>query len=144
MSKELQRRGEDSNLRRQEYWRSGLRLLARCIKPLCHLSTTRCLCYPLAPLQKHLYSQVFLVVVFSATKVGGSRGSTSSFRAGTPSYTHHPKVQPGSSSIVHERSARVKYDSSADLPKGQGASIHRESEKGNSRKPDADSRKLRG
>jgi hypothetical protein len=34
------------------YWRSGLfLLLARCIKPLCHLST-RGLCYLLAPLQK--------------------------------------------------------------------------------------------
>ena len=35
MPKELQRRGEDSNLRRQNYWRNGLLLLlleARCIK----------------------------------------------------------------------------------------------------------------
>src|SRR5215204_83757 len=94
---------------------------------------------PPRPATKTSLFASFLVVVFSATKVGGSRGSTSSFRAGTPSYTHHPKVQPGSSSIVHERSARVKYDSSADLPKGQGASIHRESEKGNSRKPVAGS-----
>ena len=39
VSSELQRRGEDSNLRRQDYWRSGLLLLARCIKPLCHLSS---------------------------------------------------------------------------------------------------------
>ncbi len=31
-----ERRGEDSNLRRQYLWRSGLR--GRCIYPLCHLS----------------------------------------------------------------------------------------------------------
>ena len=77
------------NLRRQEYWRSGLLLLARCIKPLCHLSP-RCLCYPFAPLQKHPYSEAFLLVMFSASKEGGSRGGTSLFfRAGTPSYTHY-------------------------------------------------------
>src|SRR5215212_3755714 len=78
----------------------------------------------------------FLVVMFSASKEGGSRGSTSSFfRAGTPSYTHYLKVQPGSSSIVHECAARVKHNSSADLPKGRAASIHRAAEKASSRKP---------
>jgi hypothetical protein len=51
MPKELQRRGEDLNLQRQDYWRNRLLLLllleARCIKPLCHLST-RCPSYPLS------------------------------------------------------------------------------------------------
>src|SRR5215207_11538635 len=83
LSKELQRRGEDSNLRRQDYWRSGLLLLARCIKPLCHLSS-RCLCYLLAALQKL------------------------------------PPMPPGST--VNQKRGRI-------------ASIHRESEKGSSRKP---------
>ena len=54
--------------------------------------------------------------MFSTSKVGGSRGSTSLFfRAGTPSYTSHLKVQPGSSSIVNERLTKVKPRSSANL-----------------------------
>jgi len=77
-----------------------------------------------------------LLVMFSASKVGGSRGGTSLFfRAGTPSYTHHPKVQPGSSFIVHGCTAAVKYKSLSDLPKRRAASIQRESEKTPSRKP---------
>jgi hypothetical protein len=52
MPKELQRREEDLNLRRLDYWRNRLLLLLllledRCIKPLCHLST-RCPSYPLS------------------------------------------------------------------------------------------------
>src|SRR5919112_5201618 len=83
MSKELQRRGEDLNLRRQEYWRSGLLLLARCIKPLCHLSLN--VSATPSPNYKTSLFRSFLVVMFSASKIGGSRGSTSySFRAGTP------------------------------------------------------------
>jgi hypothetical protein len=53
MSKQLQRRGEDSNLRRQDYWRNGLLPETRRIEPLCHLPT-RCplkLIYRLVPWQ---------------------------------------------------------------------------------------------
>ena len=69
MSKELQRRGEDLNLRRQACWRSGLLLLheARCIKPLCHLST-RCPCSPFRRYETTYTS----TVMFEGTNAGAS------------------------------------------------------------------------
>ena len=54
--------------------------------------------------------------MFSASKVGGSRGSTT-FITGLapPSYTYHPAVQSGSSFIVKKRTFRGNYEFLAEI-----------------------------
>ena len=53
--------------------------------------------------------------MFSASKVGGIRGSRSLLPGWYPPPTHHPKVQPGSSFIVHERTFRGNYEFLAEI-----------------------------
>src|SRR5215212_10350098 len=80
---------------------------------------------PPCPATKTSLFRSFLVVMFSASKEGGSRDSKSysSGLAPPPTHTSHPKVQPGSSFIVHERTATVNHKSLAET-KGRVVSIH--------------------
>ena len=73
--------------------------------------------------------------MFSTSKVGGSRGSTT-FITGLapPSYTHHPAVQPSSSFIDYKRLTKVKLRSSANLRGGLPLFTEKKTEKSSSRK----------
>ena len=69
------------------------------------------------------YSEALGLPVFSASKIGGIRGSRTLLPGWHPPPTHHSAVQPGSSFIVNKRLTKVKPRSSANLRKREPLAV---------------------